>query len=232
MERIKDSSAFTDKSYIKFLYKCFYDIHNILVENNIFYIASGGSILGAIRHKGIIPWDDDIDLEISWKDIPALLSLKKVFKKHGYTINTEKREWIKIDSKKKVKGEIVSIDIFPIKIDTNGKRTRFYDESVNDSWPKAYHKISDIFPLKFVKFGKGKILIPNNSEPYLDRLYGKKWRTSGLIIQDWHHNQLNPPIKVDKKFFVPAKDFSSAQKQIVVKKNSPLRTGYFLNFLI
>lgn len=50
-------------------------IHNICEENNIYYVLAYGSCLGAVRHKGFIPWDDDIDILIPYPDYKRFIEI-------------------------------------------------------------------------------------------------------------------------------------------------------------
>ena len=49
------------------------DIVELCEELQIPYMLGGGSALGAVRHQGFIPWDDDIDINIPRANIDDLL---------------------------------------------------------------------------------------------------------------------------------------------------------------
>ena len=51
--------------------------HKFCVDNNLRYYILGGTLIGAVRHQGFIPWDDDIDVGMPRKDYDRFLEMTK-----------------------------------------------------------------------------------------------------------------------------------------------------------
>lgn len=112
---------------IKKVELCIIDyIDKVCRENNLRYFLCGGSLLGAIRHKGFIPWDDDIDIAMPRPDYEKFCALARDEKKYlaltpavkGYYYNFTKV----IDSETKlvelgcrpIRDLGIFIDVFPL----------------------------------------------------------------------------------------------------------------------
>lgn len=54
------------------------DVAALCDKHNLTYMMSGGTCLGAVRHRGFIPWDDDLDIMMPRKDYDALIMLLEV----------------------------------------------------------------------------------------------------------------------------------------------------------
>lgn len=54
------------------LFELMCEFDKICKKNNITYYLCGGTLLGALRHKGFIPWDDDVDVNMTYKEYKKL----------------------------------------------------------------------------------------------------------------------------------------------------------------
>lgn len=62
-------------------------IDRICTKYNIQYFAEWGTLLGAVRHNGFIPWDDDIDIGMKRADYERFLEVAQKELPEGYKIN-------------------------------------------------------------------------------------------------------------------------------------------------
>ena len=63
--------------------------HLFCNENDLTYYALGGTMLGAMRHHGFIPWDDDIDIGMPRADYEKLEDLMTNQSNHKYVLETQ-----------------------------------------------------------------------------------------------------------------------------------------------
>lgn len=106
-------------------------------ENQIKYFLSGGTMIGAVRHHGYIPWDDDIDIMMLRNDYEKFISLytdkdKSKYKIHYYADDKSFTfPFVKIDNSdtiiiekavNKVENLGINVDLFPIDVIPNEKQ--------------------------------------------------------------------------------------------------------------
>ena len=70
------------------------DFDELCRENGLSYFGGGGTAIGAVRHKGMIPWDDDIDVGLVRKDYVKFLRIakQKKWREKYNVINAETME--------------------------------------------------------------------------------------------------------------------------------------------
>ena len=128
------------------------EVHHILLniakefdricrENNINYWMLGGTQLGAVRHHGFIPWDDDMDFGVMQKDFPRMMKCMEqqlpVFYRcrTRYNCSTQFGNTLKIEDTRTIinlnnneydeeKHMGINIDVFPLNY-TNGSKSFF-----------------------------------------------------------------------------------------------------------
>src|SRR5699024_11050821 len=162
------------------LKKILREFHTLCLDNNIKYSLSGGSMLGAIREKGFIPWDDDADVLITRQEYNKLL---KVLPEEFNIINVLWVPRLVYKGNAKLEGG-KSLDIFVI---DNAPDTNFA------------HYIK-VFCLKFLQ-GTLKEKIKWNDYGFLDKslvlgsygfgkLFSKKRKLKWYDkLAQWHNNK-------------------------------------------
>lgn len=187
----------------KQLYRTMKDVHDILLENNIPYWVTGGSLIGALRHRGIVPWDDDGDICIMKKDVNKLRKIVPIFEKNGYFIEEgEKDEEDDEDSDDDTKQcrskkntctwflepknkHALGVDIFVM--ERVGPLLTYADpywRSAKNGGETCFFLYKFMFPLVPVRFGNFWVMTPFNAVEHLNQCYGPDWNSMSQRLFD------------------------------------------------
>ena len=174
-------------------------VHSVCVENNLRYSLAFGTLLGAVRHSGFIPWDDDIDIMMPREDYEKLIKIWKDTAPEGYILQDYRTDldytnnFAKIrknhttflqteEERKKTYHKGIFIDIFPADKVARGKILReiqYVACAINLLYSRGYTSGT-----KGVIGGIEKILLSTNPKKY-----PKRRELAEKIIRYWNSDK-------------------------------------------
>lgn len=127
-------NSISEKDYLQLVHneilRIMDEIHRVCEKYNLHYYLVAGSLLGAVRHNGFIPWDDDLDIGMPRSDFNRFIKIASSELKNPY-----KLEWITTDQS--------YYRLFPKVVNSN---TAFYEQRACGTTSKIGIFV-DIFPL-------------------------------------------------------------------------------------
>ena len=159
----KDGVYMTKESDLEYLLQMYKRVRKIFKRCGIKYYALAGSLLGAVRHKGIIPWDDDIDIGISVNDISKLKCVSKILQAYGYSMKKVYFGYKIYNTKSWYNYPFIDVYITAKGQYTPAAKIMFPKES----FPPEYERNIIEIP-----FEDTKIPVFRNSEEYLKQVFG------------------------------------------------------------
>ncbi len=156
------------------LYQLMKDWDQLACARGIPYVVEGGTLLGAVRNAGIIPHDDDLDINVPAKHVPDVLALQPTLRAWGYELGKCAFGYKLYPADGAlVPGQTFRfpfLDIFVSHVEEDGK---VYNEC--RCWPQCAFNIGDMYPAQRMRFGAFFVNAPAAPLPYLDACYGADW---------------------------------------------------------
>ena len=230
---IFNMGTLTDYDMLKELNKLIKDSVSVFHENNLTYWIGSGTLLGAIRDKGSVPWDDDADLGLMDYDMDKFIGLQEQFQEkniefvqiHGFYKLYRKNGTV---IKMKYKFKYPFVDVFIYKLEgefiytKNLKKNKLFKSGL---FKFDFFKYHELFPVRLYQYEDFECYGPNNPFRYLNKRY-KNWKNIGKVnrhirkkvaytMQNFPIHYYNP--NISKPYLWLVKHSTSSENEIVIK---------------
>lgn len=173
--KIKQSRFMTQKK-INEIYSLLNLVQCRLSKLQIPYTIIGGTLLGAVRNEGLIPWDYDADIvvfDMELEDIRTILKPLELNNIVTYINDLNGIVKVKFNNSNTILDVFVMKKVFDTEHDSYLYR---FIPPYDLKYKNEYFTEAELFPLRDYKFGPLLLKGPNNTKNYLDRAY-PNWET-------------------------------------------------------
>lgn len=151
------------------------------------YWIIAGTLLGAARHGGLIPWDDDADVGVPADEFARVAS-DPAFRSELDAAGLALREG-DLSFKVSLKAaDFPSLDVFPMSASGEGGPWRYAHPKAAALWPKEWIERDELGSLDVVQFGPLRLPAPAQPLSVLRRAYGPRVMTHARLMWDHVHN--------------------------------------------
>lgn len=162
--------------------------------NGLNYFFSCGTALGLVRDGQLLPWDNDVDIDVIGPTLKQVEALECIMLDSGYTKKRDLSNGLGKVQMVFAKEPHHCID-FCFWQEENG----FYINDVPESIFFIRRHIKSLYKsVEFFELNGCKFLIPNPPEDYFTYLYGKDWKTP-RVYRNWLKNAYD--LKIDLNLF-------------------------------
>jgi len=212
-----NTMQYTEERTVRRVYALGRVVAKVLREQGVLFWTTGGTSLGIVRHGGLIPWDDDLDICITEQDEQLFTSLAGVFAEHGCGLEKSNSYVWKIfhlTDSEEIEDRVVNYrypfcDVFVMKWQKNKYLLR--DKAGQSAWSNEFYTQEQINSIEYRLFGDFSLPCPGSPEDYLSRTYGESWYTMGAT-HFLNHKSIDfmqsTAFTIEECMYKPAKPFS------------------------